>query len=301
MRKAISVILVLMMVCSLLSFTAAGANSVTDNTVEQTLAATSNNLTRADVITALYRSVGSPAVQYGDYYADVPEDQPFTNAVMWAHKAKFILGYNNGYFLPEKEITREEFATMLYGAYTVDISQPMTAQDISYYTDYSDVSAWAEHSLAWCIFREVLARNYGKLDPQTLVTDKDLTDALSKLKTLKNDPRDIWVLNPVPTRAPIEVPGLAKRVTGGWEDKTIVFLANYNGNTTSIGTELTNRMPASTKLIWVGDMTVIAGQTVNPSRAPTVGNWTTLTYAQFQSQLESGQLQPEAIIAGNGF
>ena len=296
MKKLLSVVLILAMVFTLLSVPAVGLLS---DPVR--MLGAGDYVTRAEAITALYSAGGSPAVQFDDYYTDVPADQSFTDAVMWAHHKRFILGYENGKFFPDQEITREELATMLYGAFTVEIKRAMAAEDISHYSDYGSVSAWAEHSLAWCIFRGVFAANGGRLDPQEPVSGGELATMLAKLEALKNDPRDIWVLNPVPTRSPIEVPGLAPRVTGGWENKTVVILANYNGNTTAIGTELTSRMPESTNLIWVGDMTVIAGQTVNPSRAPTVGNWTTLTYAQFQSQLSAGTLVPDAVITGVGF
>jgi hypothetical protein len=264
-----------------------------------------SNVTRADAVIELYRMAGSPAVKYESYYADVPGGQPFTNAAMWAHNANLVPGYENGYFFPNNDITREELATMLLRF--ADIKYP-TAGDMSAFEDVGNISAYALEAMSWCVARGLLnGATANVLEPEGNITQIQFAAVLRNFVGLKEDPRNIWVLNPKPSKPPVNTVGLAPRVTGGWGGKTVVVLSNYNGAISNplgalIEGKINATLPAgsSVRYIYVGDMTVISGQTVTPSRAPN-SNWETFGYESFLAGVKNGSIKPDAVINGVGF
>jgi hypothetical protein len=220
--------------------------------------------------------------------------------VVWANNAGLISEFTSGgRFLPNDDISREQFASMIFNYVSIKLPE---VSDFAGYTDAGLISPWAETALGWAVKRGIISgATTATLVPGGAITRAQFAAALQRFVNLKEDPRNIWVLNPVPSRAPVEAVPLAPRVNGGWEGKTFVVLANYNSHTPVIAAEVEKLLPASANLVWVGDMTVITGQTVNPSKPPS-GKWTIMRYAQeFQPALREGRLKPDAIISGAGF
>lgn len=104
--------------------------------------------TRAMIVTVLYRMEGSPAVEYDDRFRDVPDGTWYTDAVLWAAQKGIVNGYGDGTFAPGRDITREEFATILFRTYG-DGGAYMT--DFSPYADVRDISNWARDGVAWAV------------------------------------------------------------------------------------------------------------------------------------------------------
>jgi hypothetical protein len=291
-RKIISVLLVFMMAATLVLPALADVQYG-----DEVLSAES--ATRADAVAAFYRYAGEPSVAFESIFSDVAQGEWFSDAAIWASNEGLIPGFAGGLFSPDQEVTREELAAMFVGAANLVIATPVNAPELLGYQDAADVSDWATMPLSWCVTRGVLDAYNRVLDPAGNVAAQQITESIIKFDALKYDSSYIWVLNPLPTRSPIEAVGLAPRVTDG-EGKTVGFLANYNGSTTTIGAEFEKRLPESTNLIWVGDMTVISGQTVNPSSRPSA-RWTTMTYANFRTALANGTVKADAMLVGTGF
>ena len=70
-------------------------------------------LTRAMVVTVLWRMSGSPAVAYRRAFTDVPDGEWFTSAVIWAKSEGVVKGVTATTFDPDGAITREQLATMI--------------------------------------------------------------------------------------------------------------------------------------------------------------------------------------------
>jgi hypothetical protein len=106
-------------------------------------------LSRAMLVTILYRMEGEPAVTNRNTFSDVKGDAWYTDAVLWASAKGIVNGVGSGKFAPTQEITREQMATMLlrYSDYKdYDITQ---WNDLSGYTDANSVSTWALEALQW--------------------------------------------------------------------------------------------------------------------------------------------------------
>lgn len=107
--------------------------------------------TRAMIVTILYRLEGKPAVSGTSPFDDVASGQWYTDAVIWASENDIVSGYGDGKFGPTDEITREQFATILYRYaqykdYDVSVGEDT---NVLSYNDAFDVSEWAMPAIQW--------------------------------------------------------------------------------------------------------------------------------------------------------
>ena len=74
-------------------------------------------ITRAQMVTMLWRAAGSPASQGGNAFADVAADSYYAQAVSWAVKHAITTGVGNGKFDPNGTCTRAQIAAFLMRSY----------------------------------------------------------------------------------------------------------------------------------------------------------------------------------------
>ena len=101
-------------------------------------------LTRAMIVTILYRHAGSPNVSgLANPFNDVAEGQWYTNAIKWAVSKGIVSGYGNGKFGTEDNITRQDLAVILmrYMNY-LKIVMPVNMQWIIF-ADEADIADYA--------------------------------------------------------------------------------------------------------------------------------------------------------------
>ena len=112
------------------------------------------NLSRAQVVTMLWRLNGGLCVNYaaGFDYKDFVEGEWYSEAARWAAAEGIINGYD-GYLNLGKDITREEFATILYryAIYKgVDADAAVAEVNTLSFDDAFTVSEWAKSAVHWC-------------------------------------------------------------------------------------------------------------------------------------------------------
>lgn len=121
------------------------------------------DLTRAQLVTILYRAAGTPSVEgKTNSFTDVAAGTWYTDAVVWAADAKVVNGVGDNKFAPEDKITREQLATMLY---RYAGSPEEVKGDLSKFTDNADVDDYAEVALKWAVGEGVVNGCEGKLMP----------------------------------------------------------------------------------------------------------------------------------------
>ena len=111
--------------------------------------APNDTTTRAMLVTILYRLEGEPAVSAENSFDDVTDGQWYTDAVLWASANGIVKGYGNRKFGPMDDITREQFATIVYhyaNSKGYDISK---AADLSRYEDATSIGTWAQDAIKW--------------------------------------------------------------------------------------------------------------------------------------------------------
>lgn len=123
-------------------------------------------LSRAQFAVILYRMEGEPEVTYSEKFPDVAEGQFYTDAVLWAAENGIVTGYDEGYFGPGDEITREQMATMMYRYAKYKELDVTATADISAYPDAASVSAFAQEAMKWCVAEEIITGDSGSLKPQ---------------------------------------------------------------------------------------------------------------------------------------
>lgn len=122
-------------------------NGIMVGTSETTFAP-NGTLTRAMVVQILYNLEGQPAVIGENTFTDTTGHWA-AKAIAWAQQTDVVSGYEDGTFRPEKAVTREELAKMLYN-YAQYKDYDLTATgDLSQFSDGDKVQDWAEEVMAW--------------------------------------------------------------------------------------------------------------------------------------------------------
>ena len=122
------------------------------------------NLTRAAIVTVLYRLEGSPMTAASDEFYDVPAGQWYSDAVAWAVKYGITNGYGDGRFGPNDPITREQLATFLH-RYAKSHNLNVSASGKLPKSDASKVDSWALDAMTWAYSKEIVEEIDGKLAP----------------------------------------------------------------------------------------------------------------------------------------
>ena len=103
------------------------------------------NMTRAMLVTILWRLEGEPVVNYLMPFADVDGGAWYAEAVRWAASEGIVEGVSASEFAPDAEITREQLAAILWRY----AGEPATAANLAAYTDAESVSEWATDAMLW--------------------------------------------------------------------------------------------------------------------------------------------------------
>ncbi len=113
-------------------------------------------MTRAMVVTVLYRREGSPDVAFSDVFSDVKDGTWYSEAVIWAKNSGVVNGTSATTFTPEGKITREQLATML-NRYTGYIGLDNEAEGyLGAFVDSSKVSEYAKDAMAWATYKGII-------------------------------------------------------------------------------------------------------------------------------------------------
>ena len=139
--------------------------------------------TRGMLVTILHRMEGEP--QAGEHsFADVAEDEYYADAVAWAAENDIVNGYSDTVFAPEKAMSREEMAVVLY-RYAQYKGWDVSAQgDLSRYTDSESVSAWSAEAMTWAVGAKVMNGMDGRLAPQGDALRSQTATVLMRVSTL---------------------------------------------------------------------------------------------------------------------
>lgn len=111
-------------------------------------------LTRAMVVTILYRAQGEPAVHTSGSFKDVAAGCYYTEAVEWAAANNIVKGFTDGTFKPDKSVTREQLAAFLSRFAQYNDAKIIEA-DGQLSTD-AVVSVWARKNVEWAVAEGIL-------------------------------------------------------------------------------------------------------------------------------------------------
>ena len=108
-----------------------------------------NPMSRAMLVTVLWRMEGEPAVIGGESFSDVVEGAWYAEAVRWAKQAGITDGYEDGSFGVEESVTRQQIALFLYRYAAYKKMDVTGGADLGGYADDETVASWAKQAMEW--------------------------------------------------------------------------------------------------------------------------------------------------------
>ncbi len=119
------------------------------NGMSETTFAPNGKMTRAMLVTVLWRLAGKP-IEGKLIFGDVEEGVWYTDAIKWASKNSIVNGVSYGVFAPNQLVTREQLAAILYRYATYRFgSEPEGAADLSGFADEAKVGTWSRDAISW--------------------------------------------------------------------------------------------------------------------------------------------------------
>ena len=106
-------------------------------------------LTRAQAVQVLYNLEGQPTVTGKNTFTDVASNHWGVKAITWASANGVVAGVGNNEFDPDVNVSREQFAQMMYNYATYKKYSTSASADLTKFPDEGSVSSWAEKALSW--------------------------------------------------------------------------------------------------------------------------------------------------------
>lgn len=142
-------------------------------------------LTRGQFLVMLMQTYGIPGDEKPtDNFTDAGSTY-YTGYLAAAKKLGITTGVGNNLFAPEKGLTRQEMATLLYNMLkTLDkLPKGTSGKALSDFTDSSDVSAWAKDAMTALVKAGIVTGSGGKISPTTATTRAQTAQILYALLT----------------------------------------------------------------------------------------------------------------------
>ena len=123
------------------------------------------SMTRAMLVTVLYRLEGQPAVNGRSGFSDVQYNGYYEDAVTWAADNGIVNGTSTTTFSPNANVTREQMAAILYSYAQYKKYNTAASSGLNGFTDHASVSGYAAASLEWAVAEKLVNGSAGKLMP----------------------------------------------------------------------------------------------------------------------------------------
>lgn len=129
--------------------------------VKEGVFAPESELTRAMMVTVLYRAAGSPKVEGAATFTDVEAGLWYSEAIAWAEQNEVVYGVGDGKFDPNGNVTREQIAAILWRA----AGKPEVDFELSF-KDAAAISDYALEAIEWAASQGILVGDTnGNLNP----------------------------------------------------------------------------------------------------------------------------------------
>ncbi len=146
----------------------ANMNGIVNGTTPNTFSP-DDDLTRAMLVTILWRAEGRPAVAGPAGFGDIPAGSYYADAVAWAEDNGIVNGYSADEFAPEDTITREQFAAIMYRyanykGYDVSAAE---SEDLAGFIDAAAISDYAVTAMRYAVGNGLInGRTFDQLVPK---------------------------------------------------------------------------------------------------------------------------------------
>lgn len=129
------------------------------------------NMTRAQLVTVLYRLAGSPTVSGTTPFTDVKTNAFYSNALVWAYQNKLATGTSATTFKPDANVSRQDMVTFFARFAKFNGVTVSAKGDLSAYKDAGSVSNYAKESVTWAVENGLIRGvSADQLSPKTTST-----------------------------------------------------------------------------------------------------------------------------------
>ena len=124
-------------------------------------------LDRAMAAQLFYNLEGKPAVTGDSTFTDVTSGHWAVDAITWAAQNDIVAGIGGDLYDPDSNVTREQFAVMLYKYARFKGYDLTAAGDLTQFPDAGSISSWAETALSWANGNDLInGHENGTIDPK---------------------------------------------------------------------------------------------------------------------------------------
>ena len=151
------------------------------NGVSEDEFAPNNTLTRAMLVTVLYRNAGQPATDKSIPFSDVDMSAYYADAVLWAKQNGIVNGITEIEFAPNSNITREQIATIIYRYAQYKGMETVTMEENLHFADADEISEYAVSAMNWAVGTGLLkGKTTTTLNPKDNATRAEIAAILQR-------------------------------------------------------------------------------------------------------------------------
>ena len=140
-------------------------------------------MSRAMLVTVLWRAEGSPAPAGATPFTDL-KSKWYKDAVAWAYENDIVNGMTATTFGPDVSISREQIATIIYRYAEFRGDDVSARANLNTFPDASKVSKWAKDALSWAVAEGIISGtksgNTTILDPKGNATRAQVATILMR-------------------------------------------------------------------------------------------------------------------------
>ena len=122
--------------------------------------------TRGMIVTILWRMENEPVAKHGCPFADVRRGSYYEQAIAWASENGIVTGFDSSTFAPDRAITREQLAAILFRFAAYRGMDAVTLREtLSSFQDQAAISVYAVSALNWAVGEGLMQGTGDKLEP----------------------------------------------------------------------------------------------------------------------------------------
>ena len=113
-----------------------------------------DSMTRAEMVTILWRAMGKPQPSGAATFTDLTQDW-YKDAVAWAEENKVVNGVAPGKFGPDGNVTRQQLAAVLFRLSGGASGMERLFDYDAFFEDSGEIADYAKNAVYWCYFNSV--------------------------------------------------------------------------------------------------------------------------------------------------
>ncbi len=161
-------------------------NKLMNGVAEDTFAP-NDTLTRAMLVTVLYRKEGEPATNRSIPFADVDMGAYYANAVSWAKQNGIVNGVTENKFAPDANITREQIAAIIFRYAQYKGMETVTSEENLHFADANEISEYAVSAMNWSVGTGLMkGKSTTTINPKENATRAEIAAILQRFIEFNN-------------------------------------------------------------------------------------------------------------------